>query len=560
MLDDYKRAVIRESQVSADTNFWSSHRPILDKMLTIEAVGPFQVGNMVAAKRAGSSPSFCLVGEPLTIDGLNTDDQCLILTPQGAVFGKGAISNTIFGKAIRTPTPPPANFYLYLCSTHVSSKSFDNIPDWPPANPFAKQALQEQLSDIPETYLNEPHPLDEASIRALQGAVADNPIFGIKGPPGTGKTSMLARVATYLAAEKGLKVLIAAKAHKAVDNALLETAKYAKRRKFLIHRKTSRRADFETSGMPEAGVLLWRKDSELGKGGHIVGATIDSKLDGLAFDVIIVDEAGQVPMFVASTLSGYGKRFIFFGDDAQLPPILIAHHIGAAAYSAIQFILRKDSTNSYLVPLRVTHRLNREICSIVGEQFYEGIGLKPSVANKDSRIIRVGDHHCGDEAMAKLVSISCKQSNTECPEEVDVAESLIEGLLEAHILVDGNERPLIADDIAVLTPYRAQARRLRSRLEALGVRKVGTVDIMQGQSVAVVIMCLTTTKVAHLSTRSEWLFQPNRINVGISRAKAACYFLANPQSINETNPSTIAGMENLEMMKCLIRRFSVGSR
>jgi hypothetical protein len=71
--------------------------------------------------------------------------------------------------------------------------------------------------------------------------------------------------------------------------------------------------------------------------------------------------------------------------------------------------------------------------------------------------------------------------------------------------------------VAVITPYAAQDRRLRQRLDltlypALNVR-VGIVDRFQGDEDQVVILSVTATKV------TEFLEIPNRINVALSRAQ-----------------------------------------
>ena len=71
--------------------------------------------------------------------------------------------------------------------------------------------------------------------------------------------------------------------------------------------------------------------------------------------------------------------------------------------------------------------------------------------------------------------------------------------------------------VAVITPYAAQARRLRAALDlstypALNVR-IGIVDRFQGDEDQVVILTIAATRVA------GFLKLPNRINVACSRAQ-----------------------------------------
>ncbi len=63
-------------------------------------------------------------------------------------------------------------------------------------------------------------PLTEGQGRALVGATAAADVFLVQGPPGTGKTTVIAELLRYLAYERGARILLSSRGHRAIDNAL----------------------------------------------------------------------------------------------------------------------------------------------------------------------------------------------------------------------------------------------------------------------------------------------------------------------------------------------------
>jgi len=69
----------------------------------------------------------------------------------------------------------------------------------------------------------------------------------------------------------------------------------------------------------------------------------------------------------------------------------------------------------------------------------------------------------------------------------------------------------------IVAPYNLQVN-LRKQLLPQGAQ-VGTVDKFQGQEAAVVIISMTTSKGVEAARGTEFLFNPNRFNVAVSRAQ-----------------------------------------
>jgi uncharacterized protein len=88
-------------------------------------------------------------------------------------------------------------------------------------------------------------------------------------------------------------------------------------------------------------------------------------------------------------------------------------------------------------------------------------------------------------------------------------------------------------DVIVVTPYNAQRRLIAGKLAGagLGVR-VGTVDKFQGQEAAVVFYSMATSSGDDMARDMEFLFERNRFNVAISRARAVSVLVCSPRLLD----------------------------
>jgi hypothetical protein len=84
-------------------------------------------------------------------------------------------------------------------------------------------------------------------------------------------------------------------------------------------------------------------------------------------------------------------------------------------------------------------------------------------------------------------------------------------------------------EIAVITFYRAQERKLRNKLKGTSRSKsevsLKTVDSVQGQEADIVLLCFTTWD------KNRFYNVPNRLNVALTRSRQRLFLFGNPEAI-----------------------------
>jgi uncharacterized protein len=244
------------------------------------------------------------------------------------------------------------------------------------------------------------------------------------------------------------------------------------------------------------------------------------------FDVIVIDEAGQLALANALVVAQAARSLILLGDPQQLAqPTRNVHPPGAAA-SALGHVLGSHET----IPrdrglfFEVTHRLCPEVCEVVSTMSYErrlqpgGNALRRDLVLPPSLGLTRGVawwpvEHSGNRSAST--------------EEAVAIGGLVEQLLaRARVVEDGKSRPFGVDDILVITPYNAQIARLRAHLPS--DVPVGTVDKFQGREAAVVIMSLAASTGERAPRGVTFLLDPHRLNVAISRAQLLSIIVGSP--------------------------------
>jgi DNA replication ATP-dependent helicase Dna2 len=364
--------------------------------------------------------------------------------------------------------------------------------------------------------------LNETQFRAGTDAIASDSLSLIQGPPGTGKTRLLAEILRVLCSS-GCKIALSAFTHRAVDNALLAIARIAPE----VPLVKLGRPGPGTQGLIKAGIRF--EDPRRGRmpqEGAVVAGTCFalSKLPARErFHFTVFDEAGQLPIPHALAGMLLARRWIFFGDHRQLPPVITAEH---ADREVKQSVFERLHGFYGAEMLDETYRMNDRLCAVVSDLFYAG-QLKSAASVGPGRMpFSPGgnlDSVLAPEHSVVFARVDHLQPGQRSAEEARLVADLLADLIDQHGLDPAS--------IAVIAPFRAQVRLLRASCQGRGIRDlekitIDTVERIQGQEREVIILSLAVGDPETLNMRAAFFFSKNRLNVALSRARTKAILVA----------------------------------
>jgi uncharacterized protein len=138
----------------------------------------------------------------------------------------------------------------------------------------------------------------------------------------------------------------------------------------------------------------------------------------------------------------------------------------------------------------------------------------------------------GGEVGLRWLPVEHAGDDSDSPKEAEAVAEALESLLgRAWTDRHGAVRPLMPDDVIVVAPYNAHVAAIERAVERrLGVRaRVGTVDKFQGQEGAVAIYSMASSSAEDAPRGMDFLYERNRLNVAISRARAVAILVASPR-------------------------------
>lgn len=236
------------------------------------------------------------------------------------------------------------------------------------------------------------------------------------------------------------------------------------------------------------------------------------------FDWAIVDEAAQAS--IPSTLIPILKaqRFVLVGDHFQLPPVVLnqeAKDLGLAQ-SLMDFLARMYPYQ--LMRLNRQYRMHQVINDLVSAMFYDGELIADETV-KDKRL----PFESKDTPVIKIIQVDGHEKLFGESKSY-YNEEEIEKVLE--VIAHYTSLGLSESQIAVITPYKAQARMLSARL-GQGI-EMDTVDAFQGREKDLIILSFVRS---NLDGNIGFLKDFRRLNVSISRAKHKIIMIGNIKTL-----------------------------
>lgn len=413
--------------------------------------------------------------------------------------------------------------------------------------------------------------LTPAQARAFRGAPAV-PLSLIWGPPGTGKTYMLAHLllAYVLAARRSgrpARILVSAFTHNAINNVLGKVAELLRSYDLgdgaALVKVRGDQANAHDKRLPAAVAHVHHKDLAglLGSDALcvIAGSTVWGTYNAMKnvgtvqpwFDVVLIDEASQMKLaeaLIAFSAARPDGAVILAGDDRQLPPIIHGHYpeehrdilSSVFAFMRTRIEAREDADFAArtLFQLEENFRGNEALTTYASETLYNRrytsqqpailIETRPPLdADSDDPI----DFMLHPDRPVVLCSYAAPVSYT--------ARNPLEAELVAHITARlagilvrpgdgtvGDAAYFAGDGFAVLSPHRAQNSTIRDALaqEGFGTDErpmplVDTVDKLQGQERDVVVVSYGVADEAYAEAEAEFLLSSNRFNVATTRPR-----------------------------------------
>lgn len=363
----------------------------------------------------------------------------------------------------------------------------------------------------------------------------------LEGPPGTGKTYMIAELCARLCAE-GHSVLVTA----LTNRALMEIAEKPAVKPLLHSHKIFKTnitidelreiKDLETikSIAPMPGCLVM--STYFITSGYAADLTVEQP-----FDYVIMDEASQaiLPMFAASRK--IGKKNLWVGDIHQLPPIVILNQdrIKFCNYKPLVEGLKllADNSSSPIYQLTTTYRFGQRSAN------YTGVFYNDSLVSFESKRFNDLPSMCkilSNEGGPTLI-LTDMPSGDSTPQFATYMASYI----VASILNDSPNK-----DIAVLSCMKKTTRTLQMAItQKVGSKKnliVDTVARVQGLTTDVTIFFIPDY--SYIRT-----LEPHLFNVATSRAKEHTIIIADKYVLDcyTLDKKVRIYLENLKLEKSI---------
>uniref|UniRef100_A0AC35UDV8 DNA helicase n=1 Tax=Rhabditophanes sp. KR3021 TaxID=114890 RepID=A0AC35UDV8_9BILA len=273
--------------------------------------------------------------------------------------------------------------------------------------------------------------------------------------------------------------------------------------------------------------------------------TLEGKMKKSTISRVIVDEGSQMTLckflYMASTFPN-ATSFLIIGDTNQLPPFINkeCEETGISNFfnqSVLHFIQRSVPFKN----LRVSYRMHSKILDIVSTSFYN----KQLICG-----VRRGER---DLVLTNLNLPSSKYpfawietDGSEMTSSLGTSFANVQEAVYARDFVHQLlERGFAPHQIGIICMYRGQVGCLRKMMKNSRI-SINTVDGIQGDEKDVILLCTTKTAKYGDQICSDFIKNPKRINVALSRARSGLFIFGD-----------ITYLENSSEWKYIVHHFKV---
>jgi hypothetical protein len=433
----------------------------------------------------------------------------------------------------------------------------------------------------------------------------DDPVLLVQGPPGTGKSfstayALLARIQGRMAVGQPCRVILSCKTHAATDVLLQNVLEAREQLRRLFDTQPEMMEQFFDRRLCEVPLFRQRPRGDVAEGitplsrelkpkdvivsisapswsvtastpGGIYSMVKDDLFGQTFIDYLVLDEASQmsIPEAIMAALPlKEDGRLIVVGDHRQMPPI-VSHDWSNETRRTFREFRSYESLFLALLALdppkinfERSFRLHADLAEFLRKEIYHQDGINyhskrhdvlPTFPLPDSFIeaVLVPQH-----PLTVVVHDEAESQHRNRYEQELIAPIL-------RVLADEQRYNLSPEEgLGVVVPHRAQRaalqdgvpelRRLDPETKAVIVSAVDTVERFQGDERTVILIGSTESDREYLLATGNFLLDPRRLTVALSRAKKKLVLVAS-RSVFEIFSADEEMFRNAQLWKNLLR-------
>jgi hypothetical protein len=387
--------------------------------------------------------------------------------------------------------------------------------------------------------------MEEARRSVLELTIRQgHPIVGVDSPPGAGKTNLVEDVVATAVLHARMRVGVVAPRAEQTYEILRRVAANFPINGIQVLQSSERQLPPDLAANPQILPPVSRARDLRGGAGVVVGTAAkflvtQPDLPDRAFDLLVCDEAYQLPYKDYAPLMALAGHHLLVGDPGQLPPLVQVDTARfEAARSRVHWPVPKEVLRRFpltpVVGLPASYRLVQDSVSLLQPAFYPDLPFV-SAANAAERRIGFAAGGLGslvDPALdliehgASMVALLLPARDVP-PGELDDEVAELAAKVAERILQRRGERAsgaaLIAADIGIADAHVASGAAVGCHLRARGISTdelvVQTPELWQGLQRPIMIVKHPLSGHPRLD---RFALEPGRWCVMLSRHQSAC--------------------------------------